>query len=156
MKREVILSVLFLLIWSAAFAQDETKFAIGLGPEWNMNSKKNFGGGAVLAFDFNFGSSFAAGINATGSTNFSGLAVIEPAAMFRWYFLSRKHSGLFIQADAGAYFVFENDEDYPVKFLGGLRAGFRLPLGARFFVEPYGRFGYPFMFGFGLLAGVRF
>jgi len=40
--------------------------------------------------------------------------------------------------------------------MGGLRAGYRLPLGDMFFIEPFGRVGYPFMFGIGALAGVRF
>ena len=155
MKKLLILSALFLICFTA-FAQNDSKAAVGLGVEWNMNSEKNFGGSAVLAFDYNIGSSFAVGLNVTAGTNFSGLFVLEPAAMFRWYFLSKQHNGLFVQADAGAYLVFEKDEEYPVTFLGGLRGGIRLPLGKKFFVEPYGRVGYPFMFGVGAIAGVRF
>jgi len=120
-----------------------------------MNSRDNFAAGAVLAFDYNLGSSFAVGINATASSNFENIFVIEPAAFFRWYFLSREHDGWFVQADAGAYFVLEDGDITPM-FLGGLRAGFRLPLGEMFFVEPFGRVGYPFAFGVGGLVGVRF
>ena len=154
---------LFILIFLAAsfciFAQEEStsksiKISLGLGPEFNMNSRENFAGGAVLNFGVNLGSSFAIGINATASYNFAKIFVIEPAAFFRWYFLSREHNGLFVQADAGAYLVFEDDDIIPL-FMGGLRAGFRLPLGDMFFIEPYGRLGYPFMFGIGALVGVR-
>jgi len=120
-----------------------------------MNSRENFAAGLVFGFDFNLGSSFATGFNVTGSANFSGIVVLERAAMFRWYFLGRNHLGWFAQADAGTYLVFEDDNVKPM-FLGGLHCGIRLPLGASFFVEPFGRVGYPFMFGVGAVAGVRF
>jgi hypothetical protein len=147
-------------LWCAYAQETESgaggkKAAISIGPEWNMNSRENFAGGAVLAFQFNLGSSFAIGINAAASTNFAGITVIEPAALFRWYFLSKSHTGLFAQADAGAYLVLEDDE-ITTLFMGGLKGGIRLPFGDMFFIEPYGRIGYPFAFGIGVLAGVRF
>ena len=131
------------------------KAAIGIGPEWNMNSRDNFAMGGVFGFDFNLGNSFAVGLTAAYSNNFSGIQVIEPAALFRWYFLTKDHTGLFVQADLGAYLILE-DGDFTPMFLGGLRGGLRLPLGVMFYVEPFGRIGYPFAFGVGALAGVRF
>jgi len=119
-----------------------------------MNSRDNFAGGAVLGFDFNLSHLFAIGLTATYSNNFSGISVIEPSALFRWYIFGNS-AGLFVQADAGAYLVLEEEELTPL-FMGGLRGGFRLPLGSSFFIEPYGRVGYPFMFGIGAMAGVRF
>jgi hypothetical protein len=164
MKRLSIICYL-LLISSGLFAQEAefeiqpeaggNKMAVAGGPEWNMNSRENFAVGVALAFDYNFGSSFAAGVNATFSTNFFGIVVIEPAALFRWYFLGSSHAGFFAQAETGVYLVFEDDEFTPL-FLGGLRGGLRLPFGETLFVEPFGRIGYPFAFGFGVLAGVRF
>jgi len=159
--KKLFLIIIILTIAISAFAQTEEptvsgkKMAISLGPEWNMNARENFAVGAVLGFDYNLGSSFAVGINVTASSNFSGITVIEPAAMLRWYFLGSNHTGLFAQAEAGTYLVFEDSEVTPM-FLGSLRGGFRLPLGFLFFVEPFGRVGYPFMFGVGVLAGVRF
>ena len=154
--KKIFLSMMILTFALSAFADDEKKpIAISLGPEWNMNSRENFAAGAVLGFDYSFGSSFAVGFNVTGSTNFDSIVVLEPAAMFRWYFLGSNNTGFFAQADAGAYLVFEDSEVTPM-FLGGLRGGFRLPLGSWFFIEPFGRVGYPFMFGLGVLAGVRF
>jgi len=41
-------------------------------------------------------------------------------------------------------------------FLGGLRGGYRFTLASHFYVEPYGRIGYPFAFGIGALAGLMF
>jgi len=162
-KKLVLLFALILMNTLCAFAQDESpqieqsekKFAVSLGLEWNMNSRENFAGGAVLGFDFNLSPLFAIGLTATYSNNFSGISVIEPAALFRWYILGSGHSGFFAQADLGAYLVLEDEELTPV-FLGGLRGGIRLPLGTSFYVEPYGRVGYPFVFGIGVMAGIRF
>jgi len=154
MKRTLLLTIVILGFSLCAFTQEEKKMALGLGPEFNMNSRENFAVGAALGFDYNIARSFAAGLTVTGSSNFSGIAVIEPAALFRWYFLGNGHTGFFAQADAGAYLVLEDGDITPL-FLGGLRAGYRLPLGSSFYIEPYGRAGYPFAFGVGLLAGVR-
>ena len=160
MKRFLILPVLLFFISFTAFAQDEKKFAIGLGPEWNMNSKENFAGGVVFNFDYNLPAAipFAVGLTGVFDSNFndfSKIFAIESSALFRWYFLGKTHAGFFAQADLGAVFIFENDESKTL-FMGGLRGGYRLPLGSLFFIEPYGRVGYPFMFGVGALAGIRF
>ena len=151
MKRFILLSALILCTSLTAFTQENRNFAVGLGLEWNMNAPENFAGGAVLGLDYRFMESFAAGFHFTFSTNFDGIAVMEPAALFRWYFLGP----FFVQGDLGAFIVFDLGE-MDVRFLGGLRAGMRIPLGEMFYVEPYGRLGYPFMFGIGAIAGVKF
>ena len=138
----------------SAFAKDGTKMTVGLWPEWNMNSRKGFAVGAGLGFDYNLSRFFAMGLSVTASHNFTAFTATEPAAMFRWYLLG-KSRGLFAQADAGAYLYMENEQTIPV-FMGGLRTGFRLPLGRSFYIEPYGRAGYPFAFGIGAAAGMRF
>jgi hypothetical protein len=160
--------MLILFCSLCAFAQDGQiesseqgvkKAAVSLGLEFNMNSRENFAGGAVLGFDFNLPRFLAVGLTVTYSNNFSGISVIEPAALFRWYFLGNVRSdffqGVFAQADIGAYLVLEDKELTPL-FLGGIRGGFRLPFGEMFFIEPYGRVGYPFLFGIGAMAGVKF
>ena len=81
---------------------------------------------------------------------------LEPAVLFHWYFLSREYTGWFAQAEAGALLILEDGEDIIPMISGGLRAGIRLPLGSLFFVEPFGRFGYPVGFGIGVMAGIRF
>ena len=158
MKKSIFLIALILISSLCAFAQDEQgekKAALSLGLEWNMNARENFAGGAVFGFDYNLPYFFALGLTVTYSNNFSGISVIETAALFRWYFLENGYTGFFAQADAGAYLVLEDGEFIPL-FMGGLRVGFRLPLGELFFIEPYGRVGYPFVFGIGVMAGMRF
>ena len=129
--------------------------AVSLGPEFNMNSRENFAAGAVLGFDCNILRSCAVGFTVTGSDNFSGIVTHEPAALFRWYFPGRGHTGFFAQADMGVCIISE-DGGLSALFLAGVRGGYRFALGRRFFLEPYGRGGYPFTFGIGVAAGVRF
>ena len=177
-KAPVLFLALLLVPCFTIFAQqDAKKFAAGLGPEWNMNSGENFALGFIFGADYNLpieAAPFAAGLNFGVNINSGGVA-LEPAAMFRWYFLGRRHTkfyeetegssfkgsfrpaydGFFVQADLGVTIILEND-DAAARFLGGARAGYRIPLKWNLYVEPYGRFGYPFMFGFGALAGMKF
>jgi len=153
-KKLSFLLAALVLAGTHIYAQ-EYKIALGAGPEWNMNSRKNFAGGAVLGFDYNLPKSFAAGLGFGINYNFSNVVVIEPAAMFRWYFLGKGHTGFFAQADIGAFFLQEDGEVYTY-FLGGLRGGYRFQLKKSFYIEPYGRLGYPFAFGIGALAGYKF
>ena len=157
LKRTFVL-LLILGCCLGAFCQDETtaenKVAIGIGPEWNMDSRYNFAMGGVFSFDANLPKSLALGLSVTGSYNFNGITVIEPAALFRWYFMGHGlHTGFFLQADLGAFLIFE-DGDLTPMFLGGLRGGYRFNLTPLFYVEPYCRLGYPFAFGIGAVAGL--
>jgi len=152
-KKTISIIALILFLSVNVYAQ-EKKAAIGAGPEWNMNSRENFAGGAGLAFDYILPYSFAAGVTFTASSNFSGATALEPAALFRWYFLGG-YTGFFLQADIGSFLFFDKGEVFPY-LLGGLSGGFRLPLKSSFYIEPYGRLGYPFAFGIGVLFGVRF
>jgi hypothetical protein len=154
----VLFAPLFFLLAAGVFAQSADggakKAALGIGAEWDMNSRENFAGGAALCFDYNLPHSLALGITVTASSNFYGITVIEPSALFRWYFLGG-YSGLFIQADLGCFMILE-ESDFTPLFDGGLRCGYRLPLGKSGYLEPYGRIGYPFAFGVGALVGIRF
>jgi hypothetical protein len=158
MKKYIILTALVFALCVNLYAQEqeqEKKAALGIGAEWNMNSRENYAGGVVLAFDYALPHSLALGLNVTASSNFSGITVIEPAALFRWYLLGG-YNGFFLQADCGAYMVLEDDEEFTAMFLGGLRGGFRIPFESNLYIEPYGRIGYPFAFGIGVLVGFKF
>ncbi len=166
MKKAIVFTAFILLAFNL-FAQNEAapdentppakNMSLSIGPEWNMNARENFAAGAVIGFDYHFLDVFAAGLTFTASSDFSDITVLEPLAMFRWYFLpvgKDGNAGFFLQADIGAY-LFIEDGGTTALFDGGLRAGFRLPLGEMFYVEPYGRAGYPFVFGFGVVAGIK-
>ena len=130
------------------------RMAIGFGLEANMNSRENFAGGASASFDYNLPRFFALGTNFTYSNNFSGITTFEPTVMLRRYFPGTNNAGFFAQLDAGVSIILE-DSDTKYLFLGGLRSGYRMIFN-RFYVEPYGRVGYPFALGIGVMAGMIF
>jgi outer membrane protein OmpA-like peptidoglycan-associated protein len=141
---------------------DGGKWALGLGPEWNMDSYRFFAAGAAFALDFNLPHSMAVGLTVDSSFKGTGFTALEPAALFRWYFLGKGHFGFFVQADVGAFLYFEGygRDEYQGQIkpfvLGGGRVGYRFPLGKMFYIEPYARGGYPFAYGVGVNAGIRF
>ena len=132
--------------------------ALGLALEgWNFNSRNNFAGGAALAFDVDIPYFMATGISLTASHNFADIVILEPAIFLRWYAFGtmlQKHTGLFAQAEVGPFIGFEGDGLFPPMVTGGLRIGYRHLLDS-FYIEPYSRFGYPYVFGIGLAAGVK-
>jgi len=131
---------------------------IGIGPEINMNSREGFAGGIPINIDYQLPISalpLALGLTITMSSNFSDTTVAETTGLFRWYFMGMNHSGFFAQVDLGMHILTERNVSLTL-FNGGIRAGFRLPLGDFFYVDPHGRFGYPFFIGAGVLGGMRF
>jgi hypothetical protein len=154
MKKWILLAVLVPGIYICAFAQ-EKKMSVGLGAEWNMDSRYDFAGGAVLNFLYNLPGASALGLSFTGSMNFNNIYVLEPALLVRKYFSQDIYSGFFIQFNAGAFIALEEKGITPM-VMSGLAVGYRIPLGSSFYIEPYGRAGYPFAFGLGAMAGIRF
>jgi len=159
-KNKIFLFIIifFLIPIFCAFTQEEIaakyKTAIGLGMEMNMNSPENFAAGLALNFDYNLPIPiFAVGLNVTGSNNFADISVLELSGMFRWYLLSRESKGLFAQANLG--YNYTDIEGAPVAVISELRGGIRFPLG-RFYLEPYGRAGYPVVWGVGAAFGMCF
>jgi len=166
-KRLTVFLLLLVVTASSAFGNDKT-FAIGLGPEINMNSGSAFGVSAALAVDFNFADYWAAGLTAKGSYDFSSAWVVEGGVLVRRYFSGReprqgeKHSGFFGQLEGGVHLIVEDnvfmyEGDTLLRPMGGLRLGCRFLLGSgrSFYLEPYARGGYPFLWGAGLIAGFR-
>jgi hypothetical protein len=135
---------------------DPYKISMGLGAEINRNTIKDFAFAGVLTYDFAFASHFSAGIRMAYSHNFDALGTLEAELALRFYFFPRNSTGPFIQADGGASFIFHYDENhdemYPA-FLYGGTLGWRFHLGS-FYLEPYTRGGYPFIWGGGLIAGI--
>jgi len=154
MKKWMLLVLFFSGVCLCVHAQ-EKKTSIGLGAEWNMASRHDFAGGAVMNLFFNLPGSTALGFSFTGSSNFNKIYVMEPAFLVRQYSLQDKHSGFFIQFDIGAFIAFEEKGITPM-IKSGLAGGYRIPLGSFFYFEPYGRAGYPFAFGLGAMTGISF
>jgi hypothetical protein len=80
-------------------------------------------------------------------------------AHFRFYLSSAKNNtGLFLQAEGGIVLFAHEKLEITEYFapVGGLSAGWRFPLGTRWYIEPAIRGGYPYLFGASLTAGFRF
>jgi hypothetical protein len=154
MKKWILLAILVPGIYLCAFAQ-EKKIAVGLGAEFNMASRQNFAAGVVVNLIFNLPNSTAMGLSITGSMNFNNIYVLEPALLVRHYSFQDDHSGFFMQFDVGTYIALE-EKSSTLMIESGLAGGYRIPIGASFYVEPYGRFGYPFAFGLGVMTGICF
>ena len=134
---------------SASGFSSKQKWALGVGAEVNMNSRKSFAiaFGERASLDYSINSLFAVGLNQNCS--FWDIITFESAVFFRWYFLDNIQ--MFVQADAGLWVDFDSGVDY----LAGVTGGVRLPMGRNFYVEPYARVGYPFLFGGGIITGLR-
>ena len=87
------------------------------------------------------------------------ITTFEITLFFRVY-VSKAANGLFAQFTYGAVmFLGESEITFPAEkgsFSIGITAGWRFPLGSRFFIEPYIRGGYPYLGGAGISTGVRF
>ena len=153
MKKVTIVCLLFI----AGSLSAQTTMFVGAGMEANANTREGAALGTSLAsaVDLNLWNQlFSAGIRLGFSGNMDTVNTLETTALFRYY-LPLPISGLFAQADLGGAFFFENGESYPA-FLGGLAVGWRYNIAKFFYIEPFARGGYPFIWGIGLQAGTSF
>ena len=157
--KKILLALALLACSTFLIAQQKTggkgSVNAGLGPEFNMDSRHNFAGGAAFSFDYGLTNDYALGFTVTGSSNFINFNTIEPLILFRRYMQDKEGSRLFLQLDAGVFIIFEDGDVIPMAD-AGLRGGVRIPFGPHFYLEPYGRLGYPFAFGIGAMAGIGF
>jgi hypothetical protein len=130
---------------------------LGLGVEGNINIRNKLIFGHSICYDKQLFTYFGLGVMLTISSDFGTFTSMEPEVFGRWYFLDMgiPGGGLFLQEDMGIRITSDNFEFTPA-FLGGLSLGFRYAFKHKdYYVEPYVRGGYPFMFGVGLRGGVR-
>jgi len=128
--------------------------------------------------------SIAAGGGLSLGSSFSGVGIgtsmlltkdPEDFITFEWlghlrFYLSSErwnNSGIFLQADLGMYImaIWDNLTDSeksalvnPIStsyYVGGLRVGWRLVRNEWYYIEPFIRGGYPYIFGVGISAGLR-
>ena len=115
-----------------------------------------FGGGIA------FGGSFSGkgiGLSLLYAQDAENFIFLEALAHMRLYLSRMKNNtGLFLQAEGGVVFFAYEKPEIADNFspVGGLSAGWRFPLGKHWYIEPGIRGGYPYMYGAGLSAGIRF
>jgi len=153
--KKILVFCLFLCVAGSLSALDWItleKMSFGIGAEANANTREGAAAGGVLSFDLELNKHFLIGLNATFSHNFDTVFTLEPRVFFR-YNLPFKINGFFVQAELGTAVFFEDSKAYPA-FSGGLAAGWRFLFNEKFYIEPYIRGGYPFIWGIGLTAGM--
>jgi len=89
------------------------------------------------------------------------LDALELSFLLRYSFMKNAPAGLWLQLTAGPALFFDKGEraSVPARWgtvSAGLTFGWRFLFGKLFFVEPYIRTGYPYIFGTGVSGGVRF
>jgi hypothetical protein len=154
MNKVLLLFIMFITLINLVGAQEAKQIALGLGIEGNMNSREGAALGTMAGADYGIFPNLAAGIKFGFSHNLSHIMTLEPEIVARWYAWNVKNLSFFVQAGMGVSIIFEDTAAHPA-VLGGLAVGFRMPL-TQWYVEPYLRTGYPFIWGAGINAGYRF
>ncbi len=142
-------------------ASSYKKVAVGGIGEINKNSIEFIAPALGFSFDFSLWRKFSLGAKVLVSYDYhekqNQVLTIETLGALRYYIVSfsgEPVSGMYLEAQAGASLLLVDSKLKSV-FNGGGAAGYRLTLGS-FFIEPELRFGYPYMCGAGLAAGIRF
>ncbi len=142
-------------------APNYKKVAVGFLGEANKNSLDCIAPSVGFSFDYSPGREFSFGGKIFSSYDINekhnDYLTLEALSAFRFYIVSLSGepvSGIYAELQAGTSIFFVNSKIIPV-FNAGISTGYRLALG-NFFLEPELRFGYPYLFGCGLLAGLRF
>jgi len=114
------------------------------------------------SFSFGYGSGSSMGLKATWFFSGEGVEVLEFSLLLRFYFLGAKaYHGPFIQLMGGLSLLTNRMTSFSIpseygSITAGLSFGWRFVFIDRFYIEPAVRGGYPFLFGAGVLAGIRF
>lgn len=137
------------------------KASLGVSLDLNKNSLENIGFGGGLLFDYAIFRNLAVGVKVLFTGDFfetkNEIFTIEPLFITRFYVASpsgESVTGLFLEGDAGATLVLANS-NLISSYNAGLCLGFRQGIDY-FYIEPYIRGGYPYLFAVGLNIGVRF
>ena len=128
----------------------------GLVPAFGFSIGKDIFEKMGIGFKMNFTTNTSIEYD-DGST--SDAHTIEILGAGRYYLFSpsgNTHSGLFGEADVGcAVISIKESDETKTAFVLGAAAGWKFS-GKHLYCEPYVRLGYPFMFGLGISAGLKF
>lgn len=127
--------------------------SVSAGMEANNNHQNGIALGFVVQADYRVFPFLAAGARGGFSTNITFSNTLEAEGFVR-FILPLRSLQVFTQGGAGLSWIFIYEGNTAIPLFGGA-LGVRIPLGA-FYIEPAARFGFPFLWGAGLSAGVRF
>jgi hypothetical protein len=152
MRKTAMVLVLLSLAGLAARAQERGHFSLGLGIEENWNARQGAALGGVFRGEGGYGN-VGVGGRLGFSYDFDGLMSPDLAVLVRYYFFGLEKVFPFVQGGFGVN-LFIEESRVKGAFLAEGGAGVRIPL-ENFYLEPYVRGGYPFIWGFGIIAGYR-
>ena len=157
---KIKLCVTFLLFFTGILLvpgiHAQESITLGLSPEASAHTRAGVavGGGLLVGLDIN--QQLAAGLKAAYYHNLDTVMTVEAQAFFRYTLpWPEGPGGPFVQAELGSDLFFENSELFPA-ISGGLSLGWSFVFAENWFVEPAGRFGYPYIWGATLTAGYKF
>jgi hypothetical protein len=145
-------------------------FSLGAGAEANANTRTDISFGGKAQIDFRVARPFSLGIKGVYSMSQTEVKVLEAGALLRWnVFAHEWGSGgvtdLFLQAEGGIALGWEQNPAATDKHgegepatdpSGGIAAGIRITFPFSLYLEPYGRFGYPYTWAGGIALGYTF
>ena len=152
MKQKLFVLLIFICMASNLSALEG--LFTGAGFETGAFTRRGaaIGGGLMAGYEIN--PHFSAGLRMALLHDLDTITTLNIQGFFR-YQLPLPIDGFFAQAEAGIVMFFEAGETFPA-FSAGLAAGWRFSFTDNWFMEPVLRFGYPYMWGFGVMAGYRF
>ncbi|MCL2761805.1 MAG: hypothetical protein FWD36_01170 [Treponema sp.] len=151
MKQKIFIAVVLCCVAVSLPAMDN--LFIGFSPELSAHTRSGFAVGGGLLIGLDLSSQFAAGVKLAYFSDMDTVTSLDTQAFFR-YNLPLPVNGFFAQAEAGLVIYTEFEETFPA-VAGGLAAGYHFDFNDKLFMEAAGRFGYPYMWGAGLLIGIR-
>jgi hypothetical protein len=146
----------------AAAEPGEVFIAVSAGTAFYSAESAAFGGGLAAGYGFDIG---AIGVTMDYLVDPEGLTTLAPGLFARFYLplVSKAlplRSGPFLQLGFGPTFHTGTPRIPPAAVTAsvsaGVSAGWRFPVGDRWYVEPTLRAGYPFLTGAAVSAGYRF
>jgi len=152
MKQKILIFLVFLCVASNLSALEG--LFTGAGFETGAFTRRGaaIGGGLMAGYEIN--PQFSAGLIMALLHDLDTITTLNIQGFFR-YQLPLPIDGFFAQAETGIALFFESNETFPA-FSIGLAGGWRFNFTQNWFAESLLRFGYPYMWGFGVMAGYRF
>jgi hypothetical protein len=166
MKYFLLCVLLLALAWTAFAQEDEggavtvpegKHLAASLGLEGNNNNPHGAALGFTYALDYRLHRYFAAGLRGGFSANFSRSNTVETAAA-AYFVIPYETLDFFLYGGIGVSGIFTYETSMAKILLEG-GGGVRVPLEIFHiidYIEGSVRFGYPFLWGAGVMVGKRF
>ncbi|MDR1126942.1 MAG: hypothetical protein LBL06_02315 [Treponema sp.] len=166
-----ILFFMVIIFFPAGKACAQSKAVqLGFGFEGNMNTAHGGAFGRSISVDIQLFKYIVNGVALTISDDFERFTAIEPETFVRYYLplnsipalrekalFNIKDGGFFVQGDLGVSIDMGLTTNVTPRLLGGLTMGLRyLYKDGDYYIEPFLKTGYPFLFGGGLRFGCKF